>query len=184
MKKFDGHETNQLQHAAHSRVARLAIGASTVRGKKSKGVIPNSRRFLRSIRLQSFGVSDGAAFRRVLDRTTHRLARKLPKHSRQWGLARKVLNIFLRDCLYNFYLRRAHSLHLAERFLELPLDSITARQVRQDTRRKKPAAWPGVRRLPKTLSDEYQNAAQEIARKMGMARVHLDALWWSVGRDD
>ena len=23
-----------------------------------------------------------------------------------------------------------------------------------------------------------------IARKKGMARVHLDALWWSVGRDE
>ena len=178
-----GMKQNGLLHAAHSRVARLAIGPSTVRGKKGKGVIQNSRRFLRSIRLQSFGVSD-AAFRRVLNRTTDQLARKLPKHSRQWGLARKVLNIFLRDCLYNFYLRRAHSLHRAERFLELPLDSITARQVRQDTRRKKPTAWPGVRRLPKTLSDEYQNAAQEIARKKGMARLHLDALWWSVGRDE
>jgi hypothetical protein len=99
-----GMKQNGLLHAVHSRVARLAIGPSTVRGKKGKGVIPNSRRFLRSIRLQSFGVSDGAAFRRVLDRTTDRLARKLLKHSRQWGLARKVLNIFLRDCLYNFYL--------------------------------------------------------------------------------
>jgi hypothetical protein len=175
---------NELLHAAHSRVARLAIGPSTVRGKKSKGVISNVRRFLRSIQLQSFGVSDRAAFRRVLDRTTDRLARKLPKHSRQWGLARKVLNMFLRDCLYNFYLRREHSLHRVERFLELPLGSITARQVRQATRRKKLAAWPGVRRLRKTLSDEYQNAAQEIALKKGVARVHLDALWWSVGRDD
>jgi len=53
-----GMKQNGLLHAAHSRVARLAIGPSTVRGKKGKGVIPNSRRFLRSIRLQSFGVSD------------------------------------------------------------------------------------------------------------------------------
>src|SRR5206468_315193 len=93
--------------------------------------------------LAQFGTNNQLAFRRALDRTTERLQGELP--GRSWGLARKLLNIFLRDSLYTGYLSRAFGLRAAERFLEIPLDSITAKRIRE----KVPDVprWRGVRHV-------------------------------------
>ena len=60
--------------------------------------------------------------------------------------------------------------------LEIPLDSITAKQIR----RKVPELprWPGVKYVDPRTSAAYQAAALFIAREHGVARVHLDAYWW------
>jgi hypothetical protein len=102
----------------------------------------------------------------------------LPKRSATWGLARKLVNIFLRDSLYTSYLRRAYRLSLAERLLEIPLDSITAKQIRK--RMPQLPRWQGVRHLDPHTSAAYQAAALLIAKREGVARVHLDAYWWGV----
>ena len=100
----------------------------------------------------------------------------LPKSGRSWGLARKLLNIFLRDSLYTGYLNKAYGLRAAERFLEIPLDSITAERIRE--RMPELPRWPGVRHLGPELSAAYQAAALRLAAKQGVRRVHLDAYWW------
>jgi len=64
--------------------------------------------------------------------------------------------------------------------LELPLDSITAKRLRQDLGRGRLPRWHGVKRLAPEISDEYQAAAQKIAAARGIARIHLDAYWWGV----
>jgi hypothetical protein len=93
-----------------------------------------------------------------------------------------MLNIFLRDCLYTTYLSEAYQLQRAEKFLELPLDSITARQLHLIAGRDVLPRWSGVRHVTADVSARYQAAAKEAnARKI--ARAHLDALWWSAGRD-
>jgi hypothetical protein len=38
--------------------------------------------------------------------------------------------------------------------------------------------------LTDSLSDRFQAAALIQAKKEGIARLHLDALWWSVSRDE
>src|SRR5688572_24007418 len=100
-----------------TRVARIAVGASTATGRVNTGVVAAARRFLRSLPLREFGISDLGLFQRRLDKYTRRLQASLPKGARHWGLARKALNIFLRDCLYTSFLCKAYSLGRSGRFL-------------------------------------------------------------------
>ena len=47
-----------------------------------------------------------------------------------WGASRKALNIFLRDALYNHYLRCAFQLQQIETALEVPLDGDVGKALR------------------------------------------------------
>jgi hypothetical protein len=41
-----------------------------------------------------------------------------------------------------------------------------------------------VRHVTPELNDQLQEAAEREAKNHGLARVHLDALWWSKNRDE
>ena len=69
-------------------------------------------------------------FQSRLNVATRRLKDRLPKGARNWGAARKALNIFLRDVLYNHYLRSRHHLDRLEEWLEVPLDRDVAAALR------------------------------------------------------
>jgi len=99
------------------------------------------------------------------------------------GIARKVLNIFLRDALYTKYLSDAFNLSQAEYLFEIPLDSIVAKGIVKNSEAVQPPRWPGVKYLKPEQSHIYQSAAHKIAEQRLIARVHLDALWWSFERD-
>ena len=169
--------------AVKSRAARIAATSSAARGRGNAGVVEAARAYLRRMDLSDFGTDDGAVVRAALNRRTQRLRRKLPTRARHWGLARKLLNIFLRDCLYTTYLNTAFQLARAERHLELPLDSITATELKRAAGRGKLPAWPGVRHVTPKVSERFQRSAANLAKEQGIARVHLDAVYWSVGRD-
>src|ERR1700720_707512 len=111
--------------ALQVRAARIAIGSSSMRGPGSQGTVEAGRHFLNTLPLAAFGTSESKAFRSALDAATLVLKHAFPQASRCWGLARKGLNIFLRDCLYTTYLRDAYSLDVAESSFEVPLDSLT-----------------------------------------------------------
>jgi len=158
------------------RTARVAVTASATRGQGAKGVVKKARAFLSSINLAQFHTNDQHTFARRLNAVTKRLVARLPKQAASWGLARKLLNIFLRNSLYTTYLAREHGLVASERFLEIPLDSITAKQIRQEVSAL--PRWLGVKHLDPDRSAAYQEAAQSIAGRKGVARVHLDTYWW------
>ena len=162
-----------LQH----RAARVSIGPSSMRGRGSRGVVTAGRTFLCGLELRRFGTSNPSRFAAELDRATNALVRQVPRSARHWGLARKGLNIFLRECLYTVYLRDAHGLARAERFLEVPLDSLTGRELHKASEGRLPR-WRTVRGLDRTTSDAFQEEALRVAAKRGIARVHLDAEWW------
>lgn len=128
------------------------------------------------LKLARFATSDRRTFLRSLDRATKRLVRLLGKRRSRWGLARKLLNIFLRDSLYTTYLNKAHGLRVGEQNFEIPLDSITAVRLRECV--PELPRWRGVKYLDPATSAAYQAAALLVAKKKGMARVHLDADWW------
>jgi len=175
---------DQLLQAFQSRAARISVGASTVRGRGNAGVVAASRRYLRQIDLSIFGRSTKEGFVTSLNAATIALRDSLPRRARHWGLARKVLNIFLRDCLYTTYLDARFGLRRNEAYFELPLDSITAAHLKRAAGRGKLPPWPGVRHLTEPLSATFQQAATAEAAKRGIPRIHLDAIWWSVSRDD
>ena len=172
-----------LLDAIRSRAARIAVGPSTARGQGVPGVVDAARAFLRRLDLGCLATEDQVVFRRELDRATREFVAALPDRAQSWGLARKLLNIFLRDCLYTVYLREHYGLGRGERFYELPLDSITGgRLVREEGAGALPP-WRGVKHLTAEVSDLYQDAAGRLAEAKGIHRVHLDAYWWSQARD-
>lgn len=169
-----------IQH----RTSRVAVSASAARGQGAPGLVLAAREFLAAVPLSQFSVSDAAKFRRRLDRTTRELVESMPRRARKWGVARKLLNIFLRDALYTSYLADAFRLQRIESFLEVPLDSITARCIRADSPRGTTPRWFGVRNLTMADSDRFQASATTLARPYRVARVHLDAMWWGARATD
>ncbi|MDX6288296.1 MAG: hypothetical protein QOH42_95 [Blastocatellia bacterium] len=173
----------QFLDAIQSQAARGSVGASTVRGRGNAGTADAARTFLRTIDLTTFGPGS-AAFAAALDHSTDNLRAALPRAVRHWGIARKVLNIFLRNCLYTTYLNAQFGFDRREDSFELPLDSITALNLKRAAGRGTLPPWPGVKHLSPSLSAQFQEAAAKEAAKRGISRVHLDAVWWSVSRDD
>jgi hypothetical protein len=147
-----------------------------MRGRGNRGVVLRGRQFLSSLDLSVFGTENPRRFREELDNATSGLRRSFPKGARHWGLARKGLNLFLRECLYTVYLRDAHRLDRAEVFFEVPLDSLSGHALWEGSRRALPR-WKTVRGLNREISDQFQSVASELARQHNVARVHLDALW-------
>jgi hypothetical protein len=163
--------------AIQSRCARAAIGPSSMRGAGSSGVVAAGRPHLCELQLTQFATADARRFRRALDRATLGLMESFPRQARHWGLARKGLNLFLRDCLYTVYLRDAYGLGIAEAFFEIPLDSFTGRELSVQSDGVLPR-WKTVRGLDPALSDRFQQVGAQLARERGITRVHLDAFWW------
>lgn len=166
-----------LLQAFQARAARGALGASTMRSAGARGAVLAGRAFLCEVDLRAFRTAGRSRFRAELDHTTEALRQAFPRQARHWGLARKGLNIFLRDCLSNVYLRDAYSLQMAEPLYEVPLDSITGATLHQLSDGTLPR-WGTVRDLTPDLSDQFQAVAARIADGRGIARVHLDAIWW------
>lgn len=172
--------TLDVLSAIQAYTARSAITSSSMRGAAA-GAIPAARDFLGELPLGPFGTTSRAKFSTQLDRATDRLMKELPKKARSWGRARKGLNIFLRGCLYTSYLRDEYRLGQAEDFFEVPLDSITGVRLFEASGGALPS-WTTVRDLDAETSEKYQSVAAATAAPQGIARVHLDAVWW--GRRD
>ena len=166
-----------LLHTIQNHVARVAISPSAMRGPGSAGSVEAARSYLAKLNLGDFGVSSGQVFQSRLGSATDGLLAALPAPSRHWGLARKALNIFLRDCLYNRYLCEAYQLEQVEPLLELPLDSITGSALVKEAHGSLPS-WKTIRGLRPDTSATFQAVASEVAERKGIARVHLDAILW------
>jgi hypothetical protein len=121
-------------------------------------------------------------YARWLDRQTEALAAAFPSRSKRWGVARKVLNIFLRDVLYNAYLCRTHRFSTLEAWLEVPLDGVVARELKRLAGRGALPPWPGLKRLTPRDHATYQQFALSLARKRRVTRVHLDIYLWADNR--
>src|ERR1700722_8593328 len=91
-----------------------------------KGMRSAARIFCSQIKLDE--LPEAANYLDGLDAWTAQLQQKFPKGGRYWGVARKCLNIFMRDAAYNSYLVGMYPrLRDLEKVLEVPLDSFTAK---------------------------------------------------------
>lgn len=163
--------------ALQARASRAALAPSSMRGTGRAGVVDAGRPYLREIDLRRFATPRAVRFRRELDEHTDGLLRTFPRAARQWGLARKGLNIFLRECLYNVHLRDAYALDRGEMFYEVPLDALTGTAIWKASDGRVPR-WTTIRALRPKVSDDYQRVAGELAAQQRIAPVHLDAVWW------
>ena len=174
----------EFLHHIITRNARVVTGPSATRGKDNEGVGEAARTYLSQIDLRRFATRNQRRFRTALDEETELLVRSFPaKDPPNWGLARKLLNLFLRDCLYTIYLEKAFHLSRAEHLFELPLDSITGTRLCAEAGPKARLRWPGIKHLSRELNTQLQAEAKLAADSQGIAKVHLDAVWWSAPRD-
>jgi hypothetical protein len=70
----------------------------------------------------------------------------------------------------------------ANLFWSSPLDSITAKELKKASNYRELARWPGVSGLKPETSASYQAVAERVAKRRGIARVHLDVYWWGGAR--
>ena len=102
----------------------------------------------------------------------------MPARSRSWGRARKALNIFLRNVLYNRYLSGAYSLSSIEQYLEVPLDSYVGIALAGVPEGSGLPKWSSVIGLTAEASEEYQTVARRVAKRKRTAPVHLDLYYF------
>ena len=123
-----------------------------------------------------FVTPDETGFLTYLDTTTTRLQEALPAGTRHWGAARKALNIFLRDLLYNSYLAPLYGLVPLRLWLEVPLDKDVAKGLGEAG--VSLPRWLGIKHLSPAMSALYQSAASAVAAERGLARVDLDVFFY------
>lgn len=158
------------------RAANGAVGASTIRGMAPAGTAKIIKDYLLEVDLKCVRARSESSFAKKLDGLTDELLKALPSDSRHWGMARKCVNIFLRNCLYNRYLCSHYKLEQLEGWLEIPLDSHVGKGLIQLSESSTLPKWKKVITLTRKQSDEYQQAAYELAKKRRLCRVHLDDL--------
>ncbi len=168
----------RLTDAIRSYVARSAIGASSVRGQP-RGVLAAARYYAGNVNIGKYSTDDAGRFARLLDRDTEAMRASFPRAAQFWGVARKALNLFLRDALYNHYLRQFYKLDCAEHLYEVPLDSAVAKALADHYPDSGLPVWRTVKGLSQNESMLYQDFLGRIAREKRIARVHLDAYLWT-----
>jgi len=147
-----------LTKAIKTRTAVVAVGPSAARGQGARGVVGALRTALDAVPLARFSRSRQSSFAGSLEASTRQVMTALPRPARSWGLARKCLNIFLRVCFYNAYLRDAYGLAVTEAWFEVPIDSVVALGLKKHLAVALPR-WPGVKRVTPDLSARYHEGA-------------------------
>lgn len=159
-----------------------AVGPSAVRGQPRK-TVERIRGYLGKMNLNRMPQGTREDFARWLDLHTGRIQRRLPNSKKPWGIARKTLNLFLRTCLYNHYLRKEYGFARVGRWLEVPLDSVVARELRRDAGRGVLPRWRGLEWLDQQDSEKFQEHAREYASACKLPiTVFLDNYLWLHGR--
>lgn len=160
-------------------VATSAIGVSALRNQ-GRGSHQAVRDFLAAMLLTPLKGMGQVEYRNWIDEATEGLLAKWPGTGRPWGAARKSVNLFMRDALYNQYLSQEHDIGHVEKWMEIALDS----KVAKGLHRRFPAlpAWPGLKHLGQHVSDQYQGCAQQLADDLDRSRVHLDIWLWLENR--
>jgi hypothetical protein len=165
------------------KVAVSAVGPSALRGQ-GKGVLYSTQKVLKRVNLLKLPVDSQDDFHTWLDKQTATILGAMPINSNPWGAARKALNLFLRDVLYNRYLCKEYGINKVEYWLEIPLDSAVAEGLMKRARdiQEHLPRWPRLKHLTKDDSDKYQRFAERLATQERIARVHLDMTLWLENR--
>lgn len=158
--------------------AKKSVSASTARRMGPEGTIDAARDFLANIDLSRFQTLNEKDFRNILEQVTCECIKELPQTAQHWGSARKFLNIFLRDVVYNKYLCEAYKLDAIEPWLEVPLDRQVTSALRKVADGHNLPRLESVIRLDSATNRTYQEFASAVANKDGVLRVHLDLKYW------
>lgn len=168
----------ELITALLRRTASISVGPSTARNMGPRGTVGAARDYLAGLDLRKFDKKTEKEFLISLNTATVAFVKHLPLDAKWWSSARKFLNIFLRDVIYNRFLCEHYNLYRIEPWLELPLDSHVAKGLREESGGHSLPPWTAVIRLDSETNHQYQELAAKIAKTKNIHRVHLDVLYW------
>ncbi len=177
-------EEGQLLEQQQRYFAKMCVGTSTVRSQGPEGTKATGQRFLTKLDLNKFSGCGEDRYRKVLNRSTTKLASQVPGWGQgNWGAARKLLNIFLFHCTMNQQFVGAYDIGHMRPFLELTLDNLVVKFLKRQVSRNSHSwqtihEWTAIRNLRQPLSKRIQAIAQEIATELGCNRCDLDFLGW------
>jgi hypothetical protein len=172
-------------------VAETSVGASTKRSYIVKGGA-RCQDLLYEIELSVLKGKTERQFGNWLERETNLLRAQLRRQRRKaygvetYGMARKILNIYLHNVYYNRPLCDEYALDAFEGALEVPID----RHVREWLFRIAEETVPQIEINPlirnvqriweidKKKNRCFQDLAVRAARQLGTTRVHLDAYFY------
>ena len=178
---------NDFIDKIHKRLSIVSVGASALRNQGASGIIGIARDyFYQSISLDDYldKLVSPDKFPEFLDDHTQKLLKIFPSDGKSWGAARKGLNLFFREAVYNKFISDHYKLstdlntfNKLIRQLEVPLDFDVAAGIYKDKNGAIPK-WISIKKLTKKVSDIYQKEALAIADSKKIARVHLDLIYW------
>lgn len=167
------------------RTSQVSVGPSALRNQGSGGLVEKCHSYFeKSINLKEFGRKLSTdKYADYLDTCTKELVDSFPTKGKRWGAARKGLNLFFREVIYNKYL--ADYLGLPSDFednlksiklLEVPLDRDVATGL--ISKFSDLPKWKSIKDLTANQSKIYQESAAEYASLQGIVRIHLDLEFW------
>lgn len=157
-------------------LAETSVGPSVLRKQGPEGMIKVARDYLKRLDLEKFAKCSKEDFQKELNRATKKLRNAFPGNHKNWGAARKVINIFLRNAVYNRNIYRYYRLRKIKHFLEVPLDSYVGKWLMEYNEGL--PAWYKLKELKSEDSNKFQDFAKNLARKNKISRVDLDIIFW------
>ena len=82
-------------------------------------------------------------------------------NAEHWGMCRKAINLYLRDCYYNKTLNEHFNLDKVANYLETPIDGFAMKALAKYTSFVKKSA---IKALDKNTHQEWQKAAKTFAQ--------------------
>lgn len=175
------------------RVALVAVGASALRNQGRSGLVGDARDYFREkIILNSFfeALTDERSYLKFLDSHTKKLNLifRNNEEGNYWGAARKALNLFFRDLVYNKFISEQYKLPKSFEeqnnlfsHLEIPLDKYSGQWIQR--RSEDVLKWKSIKEIDAEINRCFQLAAKKLADERGVARVHLDLISWRVDEE-
>jgi hypothetical protein len=173
-------------------IAETSIGSSTIRNMGPAGNIQLVRNFLKVISIQDFLIAAHfePTYKKWLNKQTSKLIKETNFRGDGFGPARKCINIYLRNIIYNSLVCAHFGLIPYSRefnnvlsHLEIPIDSFSAKGIMKDAKKVHncpplPGSWKTIMILSSEQNEHFQIAAKIIADSKQTARVNLDFLYF------
>jgi hypothetical protein len=160
--------------------ADIVYSQSAFRNQGAPGIKQAVLAYIEGLDLSPLKSIPPDEYNRWLDERTEELRLSLPEGAKNWGTARKGINIFMVQVFLNRYLSQEYAIDRLKDVLETPLDSYAAtnliRFAKEDGHNL--PDWGSVKNLTKDDSDKYQWYAAKFATKMAVSRACLDILLW------
>ena len=158
------------------------VNGSVLRNQE-RGVVGAIQKELAEVDIGNVPSGSITEYKAWLDKKTSMILDALKVKNRPWGTVRKALNLFMRACICNVYLRKQCDLQKIEALAEIPLDGIVANALKRQAGRGILPTWPYLKNLKSMDNDYFQGFALKHAKERGLpARVYLDNLLWLENR--